>query len=268
MCKIMKSLLIGLFLSISLISISILSSVKAQIGLNPLSGNNPESYICEDGTEASAMEKRIDGYFYCANGKRALLRPPALQQIEVLFKRVVYVVWAVVASFSFILLVYLGYRYMLRGGTTDEELVKLRKGILNYAFGFALVFLAIPILTTIFNLLNINTSVSCYDVNMPGFQFFFSELCVDTIGEFNRPPRELLQTLIEKYTSEGKTLNEANLLAIAEINGKVCDPARFPSVNEERIPLGLSCIIFSGRCDPQTRTWSITSTVTITSCPR
>jgi hypothetical protein len=169
-------------------SISLLngiSSVSAQSqGITPTSGNDAASYLCFDnrGSVDTSIKPYLDsstGYYMCTADVRATLRPPTFQALELWFRRILYAIWALVASFSFVMLIYLGYRYMLRGGTTDSELVKLRKDIFNYIIGFALVFLSIPILTTIFNLLGIRDDVVCYDVAMPGFQFFFPKLCTD-----------------------------------------------------------------------------------------
>lgn len=179
------SILAFLFLNLSI------SFVSAQIQTDPFSGSDPNSYQCigANGQLDASLTPYQDGDtgpFLCpidrdGDGQRdrAILKPPALQQIEIWFVRIIYVIWALVGTYSFVLLVVLGYQYMLRGGTTDTQLVELRKRILYYAIGFALVFLAIPILSTIFRLLNINEDVDCYNVNLPTFQFFFANLCTD-----------------------------------------------------------------------------------------
>ncbi len=174
-----------------------LTFVSAQIQTTPFSGNDASSYQCigKNGQiepNAKVQKDSVTNNFVCynadgsiidrdGNGKpdQAILKPVALEQIQIWFVRIIYVIWALVGTYSFLLLVYLGYQYMLRGGTSDEELVKLRKRIIYYVIGFALVFLAIPILSTVFRLLNINTAVDCYNVNIPTFQFFFATLCTD-----------------------------------------------------------------------------------------
>lgn len=193
------SLIFALFISAFIFT----APVAAQFTTDILSGNNPESYVCPGDNPSIPVEDengkctdpaangvcrtrpKLDsatGYFVCnVDGQtlRATLKAPPLQQLEVWFRRILYAIWVIVGTFSFVMLVYLGYRYMIQGGTSDQELVKLRKSIINYIVGFALVFLAIPILTTFFTLLGINKKVACYDVAMPGFQFFFPELCTD-----------------------------------------------------------------------------------------
>jgi len=259
-----------LFLLFCLILLS-KNYVYAQFGFTPFSGNNPESYRCID-DPSEIPQKGDDGYFYCTNGKRALLKPPPIQQLEILFKRIVYVVWAAVASFSFLAIVYLGYRIMLRWGTTDKELVKLRKDLLNFVFGFALVFLSIPILTTFFRLLNINTNVECYDVAMPGFQFFFPELCTDSIGLYYQDdPANMLRNLARKIQTERNvSYIIAYNLAKEEVESTVCDQNRYPQekTSKEFYPFnGGICITFTIRC---MGTWQITiqEQEGVRACPR
>jgi len=187
-----KKILITSILSFLLLNFLLsFTQVHAQIQDFTFSGNSADSYQCigSNGQIDDSIEIFKDstsGAFLCridrdGDGQydKAVLKPPKLQQIEVWFVRIVYVIWALVGSYSFILLVYLGYQYMLRGGTTDTQLVELRKRIIYYIIGFALVFLALPILSTFFRLLNVNTAVDCYNVSMPGFQFFFANLCTD-----------------------------------------------------------------------------------------
>jgi hypothetical protein len=188
-----KKLLLIIFLSLTfLTSLSLLVSAQSQT--TPFSGNDPASWQCFnlDGSESSVEPKKdpSTGNFMCrgvSDGKtgtvdvRAVMRPVTLQQLEIWFVKIVYAIWALVASISFLLLVYLGYQYMLKRGTSDQALVDLRKRILYYAIGFCLVFLAVPILTTVFRLMGINESVRCYDVLNSdvgvGFKFFFPSLC-------------------------------------------------------------------------------------------
>jgi hypothetical protein len=109
----------------------------------------------------------------------AYLKPPALQQIEIWFVRILYVIWAFVGSLSFLLLVYLGYQYMLTRGDVTK-ITYIRQRIINYGIGMVLVFLAVPILGTFFRVLGVNGDVQCYSFEtLPRFQFFFPELCTD-----------------------------------------------------------------------------------------
>lgn len=178
------------FLIIGIIFQALLSPVNAQIQDSTFSGNDPTSYQCFDSTgqpdtTAKIVKDPALDFFICDkndNGKldptetRAVLIPPRLQVIEVWFVRIIYVAWALVGAYSFYLLVALGYQVMISRGD-PTSLPKVRQRIINFIIGFALVFLAVPILDTFFRVLGINKTVSCYDVEMPGFQFFFTSLC-------------------------------------------------------------------------------------------
>lgn len=160
---------------------SLVSSVNAQFQENDFSGNDPSSYQCLNagGTLDPSLAPFRDssGIIRCPSGGQAVLKPPKLQQLEVWFIRIIYAIWALVASLSFLFLVKLGFDYMISRGDVTQ-ITAIRKRIINYAIGVALVFLSIPILTTIFNLLSINDDVNCYDeIAMPGFQFFFTNTC-------------------------------------------------------------------------------------------
>lgn len=173
----------------------VVTPLQAQSQPFNFSGNNLESYNCiqDDGTVETYVDAWIasdpsfsptnpprsgSGRFICPDGNDAILRPPALQQLEVWFVRIIYVIWAGVASFSFFFLVVLGYRWIISRGDVTK-VTEIRQKIIYYFIGVALVFLAIPILTTVFRVLGINRSNQCYNVNMPGFQFFFEQLCTD-----------------------------------------------------------------------------------------
>lgn len=146
---------------------------------------------CKDGTNPNVFG-RCSGATKCENpddtsrpgepGDKgclaaiATLKPPTLQILEVWFVRILYIIWAIVGSLSFFYLVVLGYRWMLTRGDV-VKITEIRQKIIYYVVGVALVFLAVPILTTIFRLLGINDNVDCYNVEMPAFQFFFANLC-------------------------------------------------------------------------------------------
>lgn len=185
-----KNVLTGSLLIVVFLSTVIGVSAQSQTFL--FSGNNPESYQCLDANSGKVTTELPvydsgEGTFICpSTGEKAIIKPPALQQLEVWFVRILYAIWALVATFSFLLLVYLGYRYMLaRGDVTQIQTI--RKRIVNYIIGFALVFLAVPILATIFRLLGVNQNVACYELGV-GFQFFFSDLCTDPKGTFGSDP--------------------------------------------------------------------------------
>lgn len=109
---------------------------------------------------------------------RSVLKPPKLQQLEIWFAKIIYIVWALVGALSFFYLIFLGYKYMLTRGDITK-ITEIRQKIIYYIIGFVIVFLAVPVLSTIFRLLGINRDVDCYNVDMPGFQFFFADLCTD-----------------------------------------------------------------------------------------
>ncbi len=185
------------------------SSVDAQLQSFDFSGNNPDSYQCFDKQSGEVLSDNqgtvkltvtgpdsFGNYFCCPNDSInaagndcsnptdkiiAQLKPPALQQIEVWFVRILYAIWGLVASLSFLLVVKMGFDYLISRGD-PTKITEVRKRIINYLIGFALVFLAVPILTTVFRLLGINESAQCYNVNMPGFQFFYGSLCTDPKG--------------------------------------------------------------------------------------
>lgn len=196
--------------------------IHAQLQVGEFSGNNIDSYNCTqaDGTVKSYREafeeagedldpenppKAPNGRFLCPDGNEAVLRPPALQQIEVWFVRIVYVIWALVASFSFFFLVALAYQWLISRGDVTK-ITEIRQKIIYYFIGLALVFLAVPILTTVFRLLGINRDVKCYDVAMPGFQFFFTDLCTDPRGVQTDPCdlNDIIADAIRGTTGESK----------------------------------------------------------------
>lgn len=176
-----KQLKLALLLTLFVLS-TVSFKVFAQLQTGTFSGNDPTSYQCIANGQITteAPTKDATGNIICNNGV-AVLKPPALQQIEVWFVRILYTIWALVGSLSFLLLVKLGYEYTISRGDVTK-ITEIRKKIIYYIVGFALVFLAVPVLSTVFNLLGINTSVQCYNVNMPGFQFFFTTLCTDPRG--------------------------------------------------------------------------------------
>ena len=110
--------------------------------------------------------------------QQAVIKPPTLQQLEIWFVRIIYVIWSLVATFSIFYLLVLAYRYMITRGDVTK-ITEIRQKIIYYILGVVVVFLAIPILTTVFRLLGVNESAQCYNVNLNeiGFQFFFPELC-------------------------------------------------------------------------------------------
>jgi len=180
-------------------------SAQAQTDVNgkvvEYSGNSAYNYQCFDsagnllkdavGNIVNARGPNQDGKFTCTYAGVTYFAtpiPPKLQNVQFLVVKIVYAIWAFMAGISFVFLIGVGYDYLIRGGTSDTELTKLRKRISNYIIGFVLVFLSLPILTTVFNVLGVNTKVACFNVAMPGFQFFFSNLCTDPNGSITKNP--------------------------------------------------------------------------------
>lgn len=185
----MKKILVIACFALNLIVGGVVT-VSAQLQTTNYSASDPASYQCFNDKTGEILDLKVVGpdefgNFYCTadNGDKILARikPPAFQQIEVWFVRILYAVWGLVVSLSFLFLVKLGYDYIISRGDVTK-ITEIRKRIVNYVIGFALVFLSVPILTTVFRLLGVNDSVQCYNVNMPGFQFFYTSLCTDPKG--------------------------------------------------------------------------------------
>lgn len=214
--------------------------VHAQLQTFDFSANNAESYQCFDKETGEILADPVVatpdefGNYYCMSGGEkiiAQLKPPTLQQLEVWFVRIIYAIWGLVASLSFLFLVKLGYEYIISRGD-PTKITEVRKKIVSYLIGFSLVFLAIPILTTAFRLLGVNTNAQCYNVNMPGFRFFYTSLCTDPKGviaaRFAADPCDAFSSgtepegVICKGTSyEGQSLS-CGLLGVYEIS-LACD---------------------------------------------
>ncbi len=174
---------IFIFLALSILALKI--DVSAQLQGDAFSAQEADNYQCfenDSDTPTAPVRKGSDGYYYCQDGSRAVFKPPKLQQLEIWFVRVVYALWALIGSLSFLYLVLLGYRYMITRGDVTK-ITEIRQKIIYYIIGFALVFLAVPILSTVFRVMGINKDVDCYDVSMPGFQFFFTDLCTASADE-------------------------------------------------------------------------------------
>ncbi len=200
--------------------LSLIRNASAQFQDFDFSANSSScsSYQCRDVSGGSSQliydsSKQLcqclykDGSGAIISTEKALLRPPKLQQAEVWFVRVVYIVWGLVGSFSFLMLVYLGYQYTITRGDVTK-ITAIRQRIINYVLGFILVFTAIPILTTFFRVLGLNGDVKCYQFDtLPRFQFFFPELCTDPKGLMVGDPCNFSQPDASGYACapEGQT---------------------------------------------------------------
>jgi hypothetical protein len=212
------------------------------------SGNDPASYQCFDkeGKLLSITPTLEDGVFVCRDGGevyRAVIKPPSLQQIEIWFVKIVYFIWAFVATFSFVILLGVAYQYMI-SRNAGSALADARKRIAQYALGFALVFLAIPILNTTFRLLGVDDSVECYsgltggDNNVGiGFQFFFADLCTDPRGRY-ADPVNVVTDIVRRETEKGTNIVEIIRLTTEEIKkmkGTVCDSRVYSGTNKRKV---------------------------------
>ncbi|RMD77220.1 hypothetical protein D6810_01525 [Candidatus Dojkabacteria bacterium] len=270
------------FLVISCFIVSIISLQTNQLRVlaQGFSGNNPSSYQCfdEKGNLLSLTPEpgtgKYEGSFVCVDGNKvypAYLKPPSLQQIEVWFVRIVYTIWALVATFSFVLLLGVAYQYMI-SRDAGGALAKARDRIAKYFLGFALVFLAVPILSTTFRLLGVNDSVKCYSTLTGGgennigigFQFFFSDLCTDPRGRF-ADPQVILDMILEVLRSSDNIIEKIERVyeLIAEINGTACDNRIYPDPMSRNILNGFGCLTNVCSSDG---TWDVR--FTLGSCPQ
>jgi len=217
MKKFIKTFFLVLFINSAFLFFA--NSIQAQVQGPSFEGNTKDSYQCFNPTTGESEEpsdvKDFRGYWLCfcndasrsapnpdtfkcgpagdtcdkdegpgdpgCFAEQSVPKPPTLQQLEIWFVRIVYAIWALVGSFSFFFLVVLGYRYLISRGDVTK-ITEIRQKIIYYIIGFVLIFLAVPILTTFFNLLGVNEDFDCYNVEMPGFQFFFTDLCTDAGG--------------------------------------------------------------------------------------
>jgi hypothetical protein len=198
------------------------------------SGNNPESYECFDRSgsslESDPIKDDVSGAMYCEmNGQAgyqpcvggvydqgsscdpaAVLKPVPLNQLEIWFVRVVYAIWSIAVIFSVLGIFVIGYQYMVSRGA-PEAMAKVKDRIAKFIIGFCLIFLAVPILNTIFRLLAVNDSVECYqgltgggnNVGI-GFQFIFPDLCTaPNLEGGNVSPSQVCSEL-QRMVSDGR----------------------------------------------------------------
>lgn len=161
-------------------------------------GSNPDNYTCEgavSGTPGSTLpiprprydstkQKYVcdvdlnrDGIVSSGETADALPLPPSLRQIETWFVAVLYLLWGFAGIFFTVTLIYLGFQYMTSQGDSGK-IGDIRKRFQQWFIGFALVFLAYPVLNTVFSVIGINTCLT-KDIQLPGFQFFFEQALPD-----------------------------------------------------------------------------------------
>lgn len=135
------------------------------------------------------------GVYDIDNGPKGFVKadliPPTLQNLENVFVEVFYIIWGLVFVFGLVSLTFIGFQFMY-GGTSPERLGELRSKLILWMFGLLLIFLAPSAIRFIYALAGINTT-ECYrsskkgaddellyDLTLPGFTFFFSDVCTDT----------------------------------------------------------------------------------------
>jgi hypothetical protein len=180
-------------------------------GLDLFNRKLPRPYFVDDqvlgsvSPETKAILEEYKGYIVCPiyevrNGvyntgnitafTRADLVPPALQQFENMAVQLLYMIWALVFVYGMVRLTYLGFQFIY-GGTSPERLGELRANVGLWFIGLIVIILAIPLLNYIYSLAGISTT-SCYkledennelvyDLSIPGFTFFFNDVCTSDI---------------------------------------------------------------------------------------
>jgi hypothetical protein len=113
--------------------------------------------------------------------------PPTLQQIENYAIDAIYMVWAFIGIFATVRLLYLGFQFMTNSFSPEKK-GELASQLALWAVGLVGFFLAIPFLQFVYDLLDIRTT-KCfyhkdatndtiyYNLTMPGFTFFFKDVC-------------------------------------------------------------------------------------------
>lgn len=172
-----------------------LSGLISPISAQNFAGSDISNYYCPgkvnaDGDFVTGPDVReVQGDYLCdydGDGvaeTRAVPRPPTLRQLEYWFVKIVYLAWAASGIIFTVILMWIGWLYMT-SFNNEFLLADVIKRMRNWALGLAIVFLAYPILNTFFNVLGLRRSECFENINLPGFQFFFSTACnIDEISE-------------------------------------------------------------------------------------
>ena len=102
-------------------------------------------------------------------------QPPTLQQIEFTLVRLLYALWGSAGIIFLGLAIYNGFQYMFAGGE-EEKLRELRGKAIQWLVGLFLIFLAVPIVSTIMKIFIADGQ--CFgQLRDPGFSFFFPDVC-------------------------------------------------------------------------------------------
>ncbi|MCA9386385.1 hypothetical protein KC717_07110, partial [Candidatus Dojkabacteria bacterium] len=126
--------------------------------------------------------------------------PPALQQIENIVLDVLYLFWAFLGMASLVMLIVIGFKLMTSGFSPEQRGDTLKQFAMWFV-GLILGILAIPLLQFIYRAIGISTT-ECYrytvensagepeivyDLTMPGFTFFFGDVCTGEFAIENAP---------------------------------------------------------------------------------
>lgn len=131
-------------------------------------------------------EKEVVCYY---NGEiyKAVSLPPTLQQLENYFLDGVYIFWAFIGTYAVFRAIALGFEYMTQA-TSPEKLGDVVSKVRVWILAVALAALAVPLLHYIYRVVGIqstrcyyleNNGEVVYDLTVPGFTFFFKDVCTD-----------------------------------------------------------------------------------------
>lgn len=114
-------------------------------------------------------------------------QPPTLQQIEFTLVRFLYAIWGSAGIIFLVLMIYNGYLYMFSGGD-EEKIREARTRTVQWAIGFVLLFISVPIVSTIMKIF-IKEGECFGQLTDPGFSFFFADVCTsgDPVPSFLVP---------------------------------------------------------------------------------
>jgi len=217
MSLILKSVLVVIVLVAS--SFLIISPIQAQL----FSGSDISNYKCPvlQGVEERLTTNSLfgivadgdphipisyEGRFLCFYNDKgvvvsrdAIPNPSSLRVLQIWFVRIIAVVWGLSGIAFTGLAIWIGFKYMTSFGN-EYQLGKVIEDFRKWMVGLAIVFLSYPFLVTFFRLLPLSNS-KCYDeISLPGFQFFFPEVCygspeedceaevLKTYGRLDTPP--------------------------------------------------------------------------------
>jgi hypothetical protein len=118
---------------------------------------------------------------------KAVSVPPTLQQVENYFLDAVYIFWAFIGIYAVFRAIALGFEYMTNA-TAPERLGEVVSKLRWWLLAVVLAALAVPLLHYIYRIVGVQ-STRCYylddgneviyDLTVPGFTFFFKDVCTD-----------------------------------------------------------------------------------------